>query len=307
MSEPIIYLGIGFLVAIVLVLIAKALMHSRMGRSAMKRLEIAAPKLMADIEADMGQLHAQIAMATRRLETGVEQMRSKASSQLSEIGKTSETIARLKAELGDRTTALQALVAKERALDEKLHLTEADLALKTRALAEVERKLANQKAELDDLLAFIDARDKLAEADSRHAAAMATLKAENASLEEQLGQSFDDYTKLEHEMATLKRQVEATWASERMANAVLRERINDVAGEVVRVAHALEGLGSPIETMLAGKADELEAAIGLPYSNGGNGHATSISNGGDDTKGSLARRIRSLQKRASRVASSGGT
>jgi chromosome segregation ATPase len=307
MSEPIIYLGIGFLVAIVLVLIAKALMHSRMGRSAMKRLEVAAPKLMADIEADMGQLHAQIAMATRRLETGVEQMRSKASSQLSEIGKTSETIARLKAELGDRTTALQALVAKERALDEKLHLTEADLALKTRALAEVERKLANQKAELDDLLAFIDARDKLAEADSRHAAAMATLKAENASLEEQLGQSFDDYTKLEHEMATLKRQVEATWASERMANAVLRERINDVAGEVVRVAHALEGLGSPIETMLAGKADELEAAIGLPYSNGGNGHATSIGNGGDDTKGSLARRIRSLQKRASRVASSGGT
>ena len=306
MSEPIIYLGIGFLVAIVLVLIAKALVHSRMGRFAMKRLESAAPKLMADIEADMGQLHAQIAMATRRLETGVEQMRSKATSQLSEIGKTSETIARLKAELGDRTTAVQTLVAKERALDERLHRTEAELALKTGALAEVERKLSNEKAELDDLLAFIDARDKLAEADNRHAAAIASLKAENASLEEQLGQSFDDYTKLEHEMATLKRQVEATWASERMANAVLRERINDVAGEVVRVAHALEGLGSPIDTMLAGKADELGSAVGLPLPNGGNGHAP-LSNGGDDTKGSLARRIRSLQKRSSRVASSGGT
>jgi chromosome segregation ATPase len=299
-------LGIGFLVAIVLVLIAKALMHSGMGRFAMKRLEAAAPKLMADIEADMSQLHAQIAMATRRLETGVEQMRSKATNQLSEIGKTSETIARLKAELGDRTAALQVLAAKERALDERLHLTEAELALKTGALAEVERKLANEKAELDDLLAFIDARDKLAEADNRHAAAVAGLKAENASLEEQLGQAFDDYTKLEHEMATLKRQVEATWASERMANAVLRERINDVAGEVVRVAHALEGLGSPIDTMLAGKADELEAAIGRPSPNGGNGHAP-ISNGGDDTKGSLARRIRSLQKRSARVASSGGT
>jgi chromosome segregation ATPase len=306
MSEPIIYLGIGFLVAIVLVLIAKALVHSRVGRFTMKRLEAAAPKLMADIEADMGQLHAQIAMATRRLETGVEQMRSKATSQLSEIGKTSETIARLKAELGDRTAALQVLTAKERALDERLHLTQAELAVKTGALAEVERKLANEKAELDDLLAFIDARDKLAEADNRHATAIAGLKAENASLQEQLGQSFDDYTKLEQEMATLKRQVEATWASERMANAVLRERINDVAGEVVRVAHALEGLGSPIETMLAGKADELEAMIGLPSPNGGNGHAP-ISNGGDDTKGSLARRIRSLQKRASRVASSGGT
>ena len=58
---------------------------------------------------------------------------------------------------------------------------------------------------------------------------------------------------LQQEMAILKKQVEATWASERMANALLRERINDVAGEVVRVAHALEGLGSPIDTMLAGK------------------------------------------------------
>jgi chromosome segregation ATPase len=306
MSEPIIYLGIGFLVAIVLVLIAKALTHSRMGRFAVKRLEAAAPKLMADIEADMSQLHAQIAMATRRLETGVEQMKSKTTSQLSEIGKTSETIARLKAELGEKTTALQALAAKERVLDQRLHLTEAELALKTGALQEVERKLANEKAELDDLLAFVDARDKLAEADNRHAAAVAGLKAENASLQQQLGQSFDDYTKLEHEMATMRRQVEATWASERMANAVLRERINDVAGEVVRVAHALEGLGSPIETMLAGKADELEAMIGLPSPNGGNGSAP-MSNGGDDTKGSLARRIRSLQKRASRVASSGGT
>jgi hypothetical protein len=90
-----------------------------------------------------------------------------------------------------------------------------------------------------------------------------------------------------------------------MANAVLRERINDVAGEVVRVAHALEGLGSPIETMLAGKVSELDAAaIAL---NGGNGSIPSITNGGDDTKGSLARRIRSLQKRAARVASAGGT
>src|SRR5215467_4657150 len=118
-------------------------------------------------------------------------------------------------------------------------------------------------------MAYVDARDKLAEAERRHAAAVEGLKGENQSLQEQLGQSYDEITKLEHEMATLKRQVEATWASERMANAVLRERINDVAGEVVRVAHALEGLGTPIETMLAGKATELDAlTAGL---NGGNG------------------------------------
>ena len=79
-----------------------------------------------------------------------------------------------------------------------------------------------------------------------------------------------------------------------MANALLRERINDVAGEVVRVAHALEGLGSPIDTMLAGRATELEAVN------------TSNIPGSDDSKGMLAHRIRSLQKRAARVSSSSG-
>ena len=152
-------------------------------------------------------------------------------------------------------------------------------------------------------MAFVDARDKLVETEKRHAAAMEAQRAENRALEEQLGQSFDEITKLENDMATLRRQVDAIWASERMANAVLRERINDVAGEVVRVAHALEGLGSPIETMLAGKALELDALAGA--FNGGSATApfASLTAGGDDSKGSLARRIRSLQKRAARVAS----
>jgi chromosome segregation ATPase len=304
MSEPIVYFGIGFLLAAVLAFGLKPLAQSWLGRLAVKRLESAAPGLMADIEADMGQLHAQIAMATRRLETSVEQMKAKTSSQLSEIGRTSESIARLKAELNERTIVLQAVTAKERETGERLRVSEAELAVKTGALEEVSRKLANEKAELDDLMAFIDARDNLAQAESRHAAAVEALKADNRSLEEQLGRSYDEITKLEHEMATLKRQVEATWASERMANAVLRERINDVAGEVVRVAHALEGLGSPIETMLAGKATELDAlATAL---NGGNG-STPPTTGGDDSKGSLARRIRSLQKRSARVASAGGS
>jgi chromosome segregation ATPase len=304
MSEPIVYFGIGFLLAAVLAFGLKPLAQSWLGRLAVKRLESAAPGLMADIEADMGQLHGQIAMATRRLETSVEQMKAKTSSQLSEIGRTSESIARLKAELNERTIGLQAVTAKERTTGERLRVTEAELELKTGALEEVSRKLANEKAELDDLMAFVNARDRLTEAEGRHAAAVDALRTENRSLEEQLGQSYDEITKLEHEMATLRRQVEATWASERMANAVLRERINDVAGEVVRVAHALEGLGSPIETMLAGKASELDAvATAL---NGGNGSTPSIT-GGDDSKGSLARRIRSLQKRSARVASAGGT
>jgi len=259
--------------------------------------------LITEIEAEMGELHGQIAIATRRLEAGVAQMKAKTATQLSEIGQTSATIARLKAEIGERTAALQELTAKERSLYEQLSATEAELAIKDRALAETERKLAHEKAELDDVMGFVDARDRLGEAEKRHAAALEAQHAENRALEEQLGQSFDEITRLETEMATLKRQVEATWAAERMANAVLRERINDVAGEVVRVAHALEGLGSPIETMLAGKASELDALAGALNGGAAMNQLPAITAGGDDSKGSLARRIRSLQRRAARVAS----
>ena len=303
MREPIVYFGIGFLLAALLILGARVLARSRVGRLARKRLESAAPNLMADIEADMGELHAQIAVATRRLETSVEQMRSKTCSQLSEIGRSSEAIARLKAEFGEKSIALGALTEKERSMSEQLRVTEAELAVKAAALTEVEHKLAQERAELNDLIALIDARDKLKEMESRSAGALDSLRTQNRSLEEELGQSYHERIKLEQEMAGLKRQVEATWATERMANAVLRERINDVAGEVVRVAHALEGLGSPIETMLAGKAAELAAALGAaaPPTAGNGGTAAAM--GGDDSKGSLAYRIRSLQKRAARVAS----
>ena len=303
MREPIVYFGIGFLLAALLILGARVLARSRVGRLARKRLESAAPNLMADIEADMGELHAQIAVATRRLETSVEQMRSKTCSQLSEIGRSSEAIARLKAEFGEKSIALGALTEKERSMSEQLRVTEAELAVKAAALTEVEHKLAQERAELNDLIALIDARDKLKEMESRSAGALDSLRTQNRSLQEELGQSYHERIKLEQEMAGLKRQVEATWATERMANAVLRERINDVAGEVVRVAHALEGLGSPIETMLAGKAAELAAALGAaaPPTAGNGGTAAAM--GGDDSKGSLAYRIRSLQKRAARVAS----
>lgn len=304
MSEPIIYFGIGFLLAVSLVFCAKPFAFSRIGRLTIKRLEAAAPKLMSDIEADMGQLHAQIAVATRRLETSVAQMKAKTTSQLSEIGKTSEAIARLKGELADKTVALEALTVKERELSEQLRVVGAELTVKTGALQEVERKLAEEKAELTDLMAFVDARDKLGEAERQHAAAMESVKAENAQLDEQLAQAREEATKLQNDMAVLKKQVEGTWASERMANALLRERINDVASEVVRVAHALEGLGSPIDTMLAGKATEADPSAVAGGVSGGNG---GTHNTGEDSKGTLAHRLRSLQKRAARVSSSGGT
>ena len=53
------------------------------------------------------------------------------------------------------------------------------------------------------------------------------------------------------EIADMKRETEQAWSSERVENALLRERINDVAAEVARLASALEGPNSPIDAILA--------------------------------------------------------
>jgi chromosome segregation ATPase len=306
MREPIVYFGIGFLLAALLLFGAYTLARSPFRRLAVKGENPAASDPIADIEADMGELHAQIAMATHRLETSVQHMKAKTKSQLAQIGTTSEGIARLNAEFAERSAALQTVSEKEKSLHEQLRIADAELVVKGEALTEVERKLAQEKASLQELMAITHARDKLAETERRYCERLEILRAENRSLEEELGESFHERTRLEHEITDLRRQIETTWATERMANAVLRERINDVALEVVRVAQALEGLAVPMDTLLAGRASELAGLLSGPGVEDENRPAPSLSSGGE-SKGALARRIRSLQQRAARVASADST
>src|ERR687891_2954049 len=120
MIEPIMYLAIGFLVSMLFGLMIVPLVHNRAVRLTTRRLEAATPLSMAEIQADKDQLRAEFAMSTRRLEMSVDQMKSKTTSQLAEIGKKSEAIGRLKLELGEKTAALFALEAKEKQLTEDL-------------------------------------------------------------------------------------------------------------------------------------------------------------------------------------------
>jgi hypothetical protein len=98
----------------------------------------------------------------------------------------------------------------------------------------------------------------------------------------------------------MKRDTESTWAAERVENALLRERINDVAAEVARLTAALEGPGSPIESMLVEAAADARSA-------GANARDQAAPNGDSapvaETKNTLADRIRALQLTASRIAS----
>ena len=164
MIEPIMYFGIGFLVAALIGLVVIPLVHGRAVRLTMRRLEAATPLSMAEIQADKDQLRAEFAMSTRRLEMSVDQLKTKSTSQLAELGKKGDAINRLKIELGEKTATIFALEARDKALRDQLRTTEEEFAVKTSAMHDAERALSDKQAELTKLMGELDERSNQADA-----------------------------------------------------------------------------------------------------------------------------------------------
>ena len=406
------YVGIGFLCASLLGLAVVPLVHNRAARLTARRLEAATPLSMAEIQADKDQLRAEFAMSTRRLELSVEQLKTRSTGQLSELGKKTEAIAILKRELGDKSATIDELEMREKALREQLQATEKEHSAKSTSLHETEIALAerasapaklthelgertvtsdgqrveivtlttqtetlkmqverfekdvkdieerlgrergdadaatkelseergkvenlgNRVAQLERQLlaqtteaeilgrrvqdlesrlgeqshllvdretevnklrgdldaarkAETDLRAELTAIGFRDRESADAARADNVRLQTQLALVTEERAKLQQDIAAMKRETEATWASERVENALLRERINDIAAEVARLTMALEGPNSPIEAILAAE----------PPAQTANGA------GAERAKGNLADRIRALQSRASRL------
>src|SRR5205085_3803339 len=148
MIEPVMFVGIGFLVAGLLVIGAIPLVHARAVRLTMKRLEAVTPMSMAEIQADKDQLRAEFAMSTRRLEMSVEQIKNKMTGQLADLGKKNDVINRLKIELGEKAATIFSLEARDKGIKDQLRATEDELEAKTDALRETQRTLADKEAEL---------------------------------------------------------------------------------------------------------------------------------------------------------------
>ena len=451
MVEPIMYFGIGFFVAALLVLLFIPLVHNRAVRLTMRRLEAATPLSISEIRADKDQLRAEFAMSTRRLEMSVEQMKAKTTNQLAELGNKTNAINQLKKELAEKTATIFSLEARDKSLHDQLRATEDEFGVKSTALREAEMSLADKEADLGKLVAELgersitadsqrvelaalrtqveamkvsvadyeravteteqrlnreradvqtataelaearrrldtlaahteelerqllaqtteteflgrrieelegrlgeqgraladresqierlrkdlesagrtetELRGDLATADKRGGAARDKLRADVAERDAQLAAAAEERERLQQEIVMLKRDAETTWASERVENALLRERINDVAAEVARLTVILEGPDSPIETMLAAEAPQemrhetrqearhemrqetrQETGNGRPASNGGRGEtAPARTATAEGSRGTLADRIRALQTSASRLASS---
>jgi chromosome segregation ATPase len=142
-------------------------------------------------------------------------------------------------------------------------------------------------------------RDEIGAINSGQWPALEKLKVEKAGLEEQLRVTRDERAKLQRDINAIQQQAESNWATERMENALLRERINDIAAEVAKLAMQLEGPHSAIDAILGS-----EPAAARPPAKAANGAAAGNGVASTDepqASGTLAERIRALQAHASRA------
>src|SRR5215471_7902752 len=163
MIEPIMYLAIGFLVAMLLGLTILPLVHNRAVRLTTRRMEAATPLSMAEIQADKDQLRAEFAMSARRLEMSVEQLKNRTTSQLAELGKKTDAINRMKIELGEKNATIFALEAREKAMKEQLRVTEEEFSARTDALRRAETALTDKQGELAGIKSELNSRSSVAD------------------------------------------------------------------------------------------------------------------------------------------------
>ena len=240
MIEPIMYFGIGFLVAALVGLVIVPLVHNRAVHLTMRRLEAATPLSMAEIQADKDQLRAEFAMSTRRLEMSVEQLKAKSTGQLAELGKKGDAINRLKIELGEKTATIFALEARDKSLRDQLRATEEEVSVKTQTMHDAERTLSDKEAELAKLEGELDERSTFANAQ----------KVEITALKTQIEALKDGLAEAGREVKAVEDRREA----ERVELHAATKELDEERGKVENLGHRV----GELEQQLAAQTTEAE-------------------------------------------------
>ena len=115
--------------------------------------------------------------------------------------------------------------------------------------------------------------------------AVATFEAERQELRDELKAALDERDAVKAELDSILMSNGEDWQVERRENAVMRERINDLAAQVTSMTASLEGPDSPINKAIRKKAPA-------------KGNKTRKSEKAAETPQSLAERIRALQAAA---------
>jgi chromosome segregation ATPase len=281
------------------------LFHNRAVRLTKKRLEAAAPLSMAELKADKDQLRAEFAVAMRRLELQIDQIKADNAGQLAELGKKADAVNLLKIEMHDRAAQIETLQASEATLQDHLNAISSELSAKTVLLQDTERLVADKEAGIVKLTG--DINEHALAADSQRFEII-TLRTHLDAHKEQIGElrnQIEAGKKIEAglraQLAAAKREIISASEQERAENAMLRDRINEIAAQIAQLTMTLEGPFSPVESLLAATADNPGAMAAAPTGKGGSA-AGSVA----QHARTLGERIRDLQLRATRKPTAGG-
>src|SRR5450755_2406318 len=263
-----------------------------------RQVELIAVRTQIDeLKNRVGDAEKEFAATQARLE----QERTESEKASRELGEARSRVENLSQRVTDLDRQLIVQVKEAEMLGNRVNDLEARLATQGKLLAERDfesnqLRQANAAAERTTK----ELRDEIALTNSGSWPALERLKTEKAAVEEQLRIARDERAKLQRDINAIQQQAESSWATERMENALLRERINDIAAEVAKLAMQLEGPNSPIEAMLAAEP-EMPAKgprpAGGTVANGATANGSVPPEGG----GTLAERIRALQYHASRA------
>src|SRR5712672_49972 len=245
---------------------------------------------IVDLKGRVGDAEREFATTHARLE----QQRGESDAATRELGESRSRVENLSQRVTDLDRQLIIQVKEAEMLGNRVNDLETRLATQGKLLAERDYE-NNQLRQLNATAerAAQEMRDEITAMNGGKAPAIEKLRAEKAAVEEQLRIARDERAKLQRDINAIQQQAESAWATERMENALLRERINDIAAEVAKLAMQLEGPNSPIEALLAAEP-ETPAKAARP-ANGAAADATVSTEGG----GTLAERIRALQYHAS--------
>src|SRR4030081_1639751 len=256
-----------------------------------RQIELVAVRAQVDeLKARVGDAEKEFATTHARLE----QHRGDSDVATRELAEARSRVENLSQRVTDLDRQLIVQVKEAEMLGNRVNDLEARLATQGKLLAErdFENNQLRQANEAAERIAR-ELRAEIAASSGGNSPALERLRTEKTAAEEQLRIARDERAKLQREVNTIQQQAESSWATERMENALLRERINDIAAEVAKLAMQLEGPNSPIEAMLAA-----EPATPAKTAKPANDTATQGTPEGGST---LAERIRALQSHASRA------
>ena len=271
--------------------------HELSDRSMMadtRQVELVAVRVQIDeLKNRVGDAEKEFAATHVRLE----QERGESEKATRELSEARSRVENLSQRVTDLDRQLIAQVKEAEMLGNRVSDLETRLSTQGKLLAErdYENNTLRQQSEAAERTARELRAEIAALNDSGKSPALEKLKTEKAAVEEQLRIARDERAKLQRDINAIQQRAESSWATERMENALLRERINDIAAEVAKLAMQLEGPNSPIEAMLAA-----EPVVPAKSANGAAAAGT-VPEGG----GTLAERIRALQSHASRARQQG--